>query len=178
MATGTLRDFSLYLTGLGSVFRSSALGTVAVQLTSDHRGNLGGVFNANDNLVWARQSLSVAAGTTGADQDANSVADLDTGITQNFARWVGVVLANTTNDSTARFKLEGGGANPVLFPISGWTMFAWGYDTSGRNFPAYQVHPAGSVITGTTADQYRWVTNTPTTATTLTAELIIFGTSS
>ena len=182
MPTGTLRDFTLQFFGAGNVFLSTAESPVAVRLTSSQRNILGGVFDASDNLIWARTPISMAVTTTGSDLDANAVLDYDTNVTQNFATWAAAFLINTTNDPTARIKLEGGSANPVLFPAASWAQYAWGFDAKGRNFPSLVVNPNltgtfSSPITGTTADKYRLVSNTPATAALLTGDLILIGTS-
>ena len=180
--TGTLRDFTLQYFGSGDVFRSTAEATLQVYLTDAHRNILGGVFDASDNLIWARQAISMAVTTTGGDQDANVVVDADTGVTQNFATWAAAFLINTTNDPTARLLLQGGSANPVLFPAASWAQYAWGFDAKGRNFPSLVVNPnftgtGSSPIVNSTGDQYRIVSNTPVTATLLTGSLILIGTS-
>lgn len=182
MATGTLRDFTLQFFGAGNVFLSTAESPVSVRLTSTQRNLLGGVFNANDNLVWARTPISMAVATTGSDLDANAVVDYDTGVTQNFATWAAAIVVNMTTDPTARIKLEGGSANPVLFPAAGWAQYAYGFDSQGRNFPSIVVNPNftgtfSSPITNSTGDKYRLVSNTPATATLLVGDLILIGTS-
>lgn len=184
MATTTaINGLSLSVSCNGTVKISTAEAGVNVYCTGDSRPVVSFPIQSADNLVWARNAISMAAGATGSDIDLNAVIDADTGISINFAYVLGVFVFNTTADQTAHLDAQKGGATAWDVPFTGWKAIGYGYDTSGRMLPGYVWNPNhsasyGWVVTNGATDTIRLIASTPATATTLTGQLIIVGTTS
>jgi hypothetical protein len=154
---------------------------VAVEIRlNNNKARYGSIkLNVGDGMRVAYQNISMAVATTGSDVDLTAFVDQLSGDTLNFSFIHLIMIVNDTSDVTALLSLSDGATNGWTAPGASWFREAYGLDADGGFLPGYaynpNTHTSFDWATSGSNKTIQIVSNTPTTATTLTGRLIVIG---